>query len=76
VASNLWVGTNWKCFTLILNPNLFKATEDSGSKITKEELGTLISDYYWLRDWKPAARCKVSLGRSFVKSTIFNHCYF
>ncbi|MGW8187259.1 MAG: hypothetical protein ACWGNK_08325 [Desulfobacterales bacterium] len=76
MASNLWVGTNWKCFTLTLNPNLFRALEDIGSKITKEELDTLISDYYWLRDWKPAAWSKVSSGRPFLKLTIFNHCYF
>ena len=75
VASNLWVGTNWKCFKLTLNPNLFRALEDSGARITEEELDTLIFDYYRLRGWKPVAGCKVASGRPVLKSTIFNHCY-
>ena len=58
----------------ILHESAVPALEDSGSRISEEELDVLISDYYRPRSWKPAAGCKAASDRPVLKSTIFYYC--
>jgi hypothetical protein len=73
VASILWVGVKLENLYADSEAKPVPALEDSGSRITEEELDSLISDDCRLRGWKPAAGCNAASDRPVLQSTIFNH---